>query len=117
MTSPKKNTAPKEDTASMIDVDEPERPDAVEKDHGALDALLDVSVPVVIEFGRTNMMLQDVLELGPGSVIQLDRTVGEPVDIFVSDRKLASGEVMVVDDHFGIQITDILSNRNGGSRE
>jgi flagellar motor switch protein FliN/FliY len=84
---------------------------------GALDALLDVSVPVVIEFGRTSMMLQDVLELQPGSVIQLDRTVGEPVDIFVSDRKLAAGEVVVVDDHFGIQITDILADRNGGAKE
>jgi flagellar motor switch protein FliN/FliY len=63
------------------------------------------------------MMLQDVLELQPGSVIQLDRTVGEPVDIFVSDRRLAAGEVVVVDDHFGIQITDILSDRNGGAKE
>jgi flagellar motor switch protein FliN/FliY len=87
------------------------------KGRSALDALLDVSVPVVIEFGRTSMMLQDVLELQPGSVIQLDRTVGEPVDIFVSDRKLAAGEVVVVDDHFGIQITDILSDRNGGAKE
>jgi len=87
------------------------------KGRGALDALLDVSVPVVIEFGRTSMMLQDVLELQPGSVIQLDRSVGEPVDIFVSDRKLAAGEVVVVDDRFGIQITDILTDRNGRAKE
>jgi flagellar motor switch protein FliN/FliY len=90
---------------------------ADKKSCSALDALLDVSVPVVIEFGRTSMMLQDVLELQPGSVIQLDRTVGEPVDIFVSDRKLAAGEVVVVDDRFGIQITDILADRNGGAKE
>jgi flagellar motor switch protein FliN/FliY len=105
VTSPDKNETPKqEETAGKTG-------------RGTLDALLDVSVPVVIEFGRTSMMLQDVLELQPGSVIQLDRTVGEPVDIFVSDRKLAAGEVVVVDDHFGIQITDILSDRNGGAKE
>ena len=80
--------------------------------NGPLDALLDVSVPVVIEFGRTNMMLQDVLNLGPGSVVELDRAVGEPVDVYVSDRKLAEGEVVVVDDQFGIRITRICSDRS-----
>ncbi len=105
MTNPKKTDAPTTENT------------ATKTGRGALDALLDVSVPVVIEFGRTSMMLQDVLELQPGSVVQLDRTVGEPVDIYVSDRKLAAGEVVVVDDHFGIQITEILSDRNGGAKE
>ncbi len=76
---------------------------------GSLDALLDVSLPVAIEFGRTHMTVQEVLELGNGSVIQLDRMVGEPIDIFVSDRKLAEGEVVVIGEHFGVRITRIVA--------
>jgi flagellar motor switch protein FliN/FliY len=75
----------------------------------SLETLLDVSLPVAIEFGRTTMTIQEVLELGNGSVIELSRMVGEPVDIFVSDRKLAEGEVVVVGEHFGVRITRILS--------
>ena len=103
MTNPENNTA--QDT---------EHREAVVSDaaNSPLDALLDVSVPVVIEFGRTNMMLQDVLNLGPGSVVELDRAVGEPVDVFVSDRKLAEGEVVVMDDQFGIRITRIHADRS-----
>lgn len=76
---------------------------------GSLDALLDVSLPVAIEFGRTHMTVQEVLELGNGSVIQLDRMVGEPIDIYVSDRKLAEGEVVVIGEHFGVRITRIVT--------
>lgn len=77
-----------------------------------LDALLDVSLPVAIEFGRTTMTVQEILDLGVGSVIRLDRMVGEPIDIYVSDRKLAEGEVVVVGEYFGVRITRIL---NGNS--
>jgi flagellar motor switch protein FliN/FliY len=76
---------------------------------GSLDTLLDVSMPVAIEFGRTHLTVQEVLDLGNGSVIQLDRMVGEPIDIFISDRKLAEGEVVVIGEHFGVRITRILS--------
>jgi len=72
------------------------------------DTLLDVSMPVVIEIGRTRMTVQDVLALGPGSVVQLDRMVGEPVDVYVGDRRLAAGEVVVVGEHFGVRITTVL---------
>ena len=75
---------------------------------GSLDTLLDVSLPVAIEFGRTHMTVQEVLELGSGSVIQLDRMVGEPIDVFISDRKLAEGEVVVIGEHFGVRITRIV---------
>jgi flagellar motor switch protein FliN/FliY len=74
-----------------------------------LESLLDMMLPVAIEFGRTTMAIQEVLDLGPGSVIQLDRMVGEPVDIYVSDRRLAEGEVVVVGEHFGVRITRVLS--------
>jgi flagellar motor switch protein FliN/FliY len=76
---------------------------------GSLETLLDVSLPVAIEFGRTHMTVQEVLELGSGSVIQLDRMVGEPIDIYISDRKLAEGEVVVIGEHFGVRITRVVS--------
>lgn len=75
----------------------------------ALDALLDVSLPVIAEFGRTSMTVQEVLSLGAGSVIPLSRIVGEPIDLYVADRKFAEGEVVVIAEHFGVRITRILS--------
>jgi len=110
-------TNPNESPTPIADIEEPTRPAGAGDNRGGFDALFDVSIPVVVEFGRTNMMLQDVLELGPGSVIQLDRNVGETVDVFVSNRKLAAGEIVVVDDRIGIQITELIFDRNGGSRE
>jgi len=74
----------------------------------SFEALLDVSMPVVIEIGRTNLTVQEVLNLGVGSVVRLDRMVGEPVDVYVSDRKLAQGEIVVVGDHFGVRITHVM---------
>jgi len=88
-------------------------PQLVPNDEGtdiaSLDALLDVTLPVVIEIGRASMTVQEVLQLGAGSVIQLNRLVGEPVDVYVSDRKLAQGEVVVVGEHFGVRITRVLA--------
>ena len=72
--------------------------------------LLDLSLPVAIELGRTKMTVQDILRLGRGSVIQLDRLAGEPIDIYVGDRRFAEGEVVVIDEHFGIRITRVLSS-------
>jgi flagellar motor switch protein FliN len=79
-------------------------------DAASLNTLLDVSMPVSIEFGRARMTVNDVLQLGAGSVIQLDRMVGEPIDVIVGDRKLAEGEVVVIGEHFGVRITRISSN-------
>jgi flagellar motor switch protein FliN/FliY len=73
-----------------------------------LDSLLDIAMPVAIEIGRASMTVQEILQLGIGSVVQLDRIVGEPVDIYVSDRKFAQGEVVVVGEHFGVRITKVL---------
>ena len=73
------------------------------------DSLLDIAMPVAIEIGRASMTVQEILQLGIGSVVQLDRIVGEPVDIYVSDRKFAQGEVVVVGEHFGVRITKVLA--------
>ena len=74
-----------------------------------LDLLLDVNLRVAVELGRTEMAIKDVLALGPGSVVELDKLAGEPVDILVNDRLIAKGEVVVVDENFGVRVTDIVS--------
>ncbi len=81
------------------------------EDARSFDSLMDMSLPVIIEFGRTAMTLQEVLALASGSVIRLERMVGEPIDIFVSDRKLAEGEVVVIGEHFGVRITRLLTEQ------
>lgn len=74
-----------------------------------LELILDISLEVTVELGRTHRKIRDVLELGPGSVVELDRLAGEPVDILVNDKLFAKGEVVVIDENFGVRITDILS--------
>ncbi len=74
-----------------------------------LDLLLDVPLDLTVELGRARMTIQDLLSLGPGSVIELDTVAGEPLDILVNDRLIARGEAVVVNDKFGIRITDIVS--------
>ena len=76
----------------------------------SISVLLDLSLPVSIELGRTKMTVQEILRLGRGSVIQLDRLAGEPIDIYVGDRRFAEGEVVVIDEHCGIRITRVLSS-------
>jgi flagellar motor switch protein FliN/FliY len=94
-------------------VDTPSYPELTA--HGAaptevpLSMLLDLSLPVSIELGRTRMTVQEILRLGRGSVIQLERMAGEPIDIYVGDRRFAEGEVVVINEHFGVRITRIIS--------
>jgi flagellar motor switch protein FliN len=78
-----------------------------------IDLLLDVSMRVTVELGRTRMQLSQILELQHGSVVELDRLAGDPVDIFVNDCMIARGEVVIVDDKFGVRITEMISPRNG----
>lgn len=82
-------------------------------DAGPLSSLFHVTLPVSIELGRARMSVQEVLELGRGSVVPLDRLVGEPVDVIVGDRRFAEGEVVVIGEQFGVRITRILANPNG----
>ncbi|HZN94648.1 MAG TPA: flagellar motor switch protein FliN [Myxococcales bacterium] len=74
-----------------------------------LDLLLDVPLDVTVELGRARMSIHDLLSLSPGSVIELDKMAGEPLDIVVNGRLIARGEAVVVNDRFGIRITDIVS--------
>jgi flagellar motor switch protein FliN/FliY len=71
--------------------------------------LLDINLNVTIELGRTRLSIRKILELGPGSIIELDRMAGEPVDLLVNDKVVAKGEVVVVDEYFGIRIISLVS--------
>jgi flagellar motor switch protein FliN/FliY len=74
-----------------------------------LDLIMDVPLRVTVELGRTRMQIRDVLDLGKGSVVELDKLVGEPVDMLVNGKLIAKGEVVVIDENFGIRVTDIVS--------
>ena len=74
-----------------------------------VEMLLDVPLNITIELGRTRLSIRKVLELGPGSIIELDRLAGEPVDLLVNDKVVARGEVVVVDEYFGIRILSLIS--------
>jgi flagellar motor switch protein FliN/FliY len=71
--------------------------------------LLDVPLRVTVELGRTRMKIRDVLSLVPGSIVELEKLAGEPVDILVNGKEIARGEVVVIDEEFGVRITDIAS--------
>lgn len=70
--------------------------------------IMDVPLQVTVELGRTNKLIKDILEFGPGSIIELDKLAGEPVDILVNGKVIAIGEVVVIDESFGVRITDII---------
>ncbi len=74
----------------------------------AIDMLGDVNLHVKIELGRTRMLVEDVLRLGEGSVVELDKLAGDPVDVFVNDRPVARGEVLVLNDNFCVRISEII---------
>ena len=74
-----------------------------------MDLLMDVSLEVSVELGRTTRKIKEILEFGPGSIIELSRLVGEPVDVLVNGKFVANGEVVVIDENFGIRITDIIN--------
>ena len=88
------------------------------KDDNGMDLLLDISLPVTVELGRTRMMIRDILHLAPGSVLELDKLVGEPVDILINEKSIARGEVVVIDENFGVRLTSIVtpSERVAGLR-
>ncbi len=74
-----------------------------------LDVILDVPVDISMEIGRTKLSIRNLLKLNQGSVIELDRLAGEPMDVLVNGTLIAHGEVVVVNDKFGIRLTDVIS--------
>jgi flagellar motor switch protein FliN/FliY len=105
------------DIDALMNGEQVQTPDLVELGNGVsggsevpLAMLMDLTLPLSIELGRTRMTVQDILRLGRGSVVQLERLAGEPIDLYVADRRFAEGEVVVLGEHFGVRITRIISN-------
>jgi flagellar motor switch protein FliN/FliY len=73
-----------------------------------LERLFDVPVELAVEIGRTHMTIRETLALGPGSIVALDRLAGEPVDLLVNGKPIARGEVVVLDEEFGLRVTEVL---------
>lgn len=74
-----------------------------------LDLILDIPLKVTVELGRTKMVVSDLLNLGQGSVIELSKLAGEPMEVLVNDKLVARGEAVVVNEKFGVRLTDIIS--------
>ncbi|MDT0147124.1 flagellar motor switch phosphatase FliY [Priestia aryabhattai] len=77
-----------------------------------LDMLLDIPLQVTVELGRTKRTVQEILALSSGAIIELDKLAGEPVDILINSKLIAKGEVVVIDENFGVRVTDIISQRD-----
>lgn len=107
------------DTACMIlgiepDAEEP-KPTAARPTAGneeSLEILMDIPLQISVELGRVRMIVKDVVELGSGSIIEIDKAAGEPVDVLVNGKIVARGEVVVIEDNFGVRITEILSQQD-----
>ena len=75
----------------------------------SIELIMDVPLEITVELGRTKKLIKDILEFGPGTILELDKLAGEPVDIMVNGKYIAKGEVVVIDESFGVRITDIIS--------
>lgn len=82
---------------------------SISSDIQNLDLLMDIPLQVTVELGRTKKLIKEILELSPGSIVELDKLAGEPVDILVNNKLIAKGEVVVIEENFGVRVTDILS--------
>lgn len=80
-----------------------------ERAPSGIDLILDVTLPVAVELGRARMQIQDVLKLAPGSIVELDKSAGDPVEILINGRPIAKGEVVVIDENFGVRLTSIIT--------
>jgi flagellar motor switch protein FliN len=102
--------------AIFAPLDEPEAPLGSEAQN--LDIVMDIPLEVSVELGRKRMSIRDILDLGSGSIVELDKIAGEPVDLLVNGRLVARGEVVVIEDNFGVRITEIVgSAARGGAGE
>jgi flagellar motor switch protein FliN len=81
-----------------------------------LERLHDVPVELAVEIGRTQMTIREALALGPGSIVTLNRLAGEPVDLLVNGKPIARGEVVVIDEEFGLRVTEVLAPKRGSDQ-
>lgn len=102
--------APNEEGAELAELEElDEDQEITAKEKRKLDTILDIPVTISMEVGRSNISIRNLLQLNQGSVVELDRVAGEPLDVLVNGTLIAHGEVVVVNDKFGIRLTDVIS--------
>jgi flagellar motor switch protein FliN/FliY len=90
----------------------PAQPGAAPAGPAELERLYEVPVELAVEIGRTHMTIRETLALGPGSVVTLNRLAGEPVDLLVNGKPIARGEVVVIDEEFGLRVTEVLAPKH-----
>lgn len=95
--------------ANSLKIEESAPIEILERTTAELDVILDIPLQVSVELGRMSMLVQDVVELGTGSIVEIDKAAGDPVDVLVNGKLVARGEVVVIEDNFGVRITEILS--------
>lgn len=110
---PQRTPSPQREEARMVNV-QPIQYQSFDSDQWAtekesIDLIRDIPLEVTVELGRTKKLIKDILEFGPGTILELDKLAGEPVDILVNGKYIAKGEVVVIDESFGVRITDIIS--------
>jgi flagellar motor switch protein FliN/FliY len=79
------------------------------QEYGNIGLIMDVPLQISVELGKTRKTIKEILALGPGSILELDKLAGEPVDLLVNGKLIAKGEVVVIDENFGVRVTDIVS--------
>lgn len=104
-----KENSPKEPDNTTVASFAPLKAPGASSGMNNLDFLLDVPLQVSVNIGNSRMLIKDLLQLGQGSIIELNKIAGEPMDVLVNDRLIARGEVVVVNDKFGVRLTDIIS--------
>jgi len=102
------------ETGNSKDNEEEKVKEVKEKESGQkekydIDLILDIPLDVSVELGKVRMLVNNLLQLGQGSIIELDKPVGEPLEIYINNKLIARGEVVVVEEKFGIRVTDVVS--------
>ena len=97
------------EVAELEELSESEAADLTTEEKRKLDTILDIPVTISMEVGRSKISIRNLLQLNQGSVVELDRVAGEPLDVLVNGTLIAHGEVVVVNDKFGIRLTDVIS--------
>ncbi len=97
------------DALADLEENEPQEKPGSEGGPQNLDLILDIPLTVTVELGRTKMLINDLLQLSQGSVVELTKLVGEPLEVLVNQKLVARGEVVVVNEKFGVRLTDIVS--------
>ena len=105
-----KETIPQEDSLEeKVDEAVESRNEQEETEKYDLGFVLDIPLELSVEFGKVKIVINDLIQLGQGSIIELNKSVGDPLEIYINGKLIARGEVVVVDDKFGIRVTDIIS--------